>query len=143
MPSWPFTHRRKRATLQHRGKASAIGFPGAPGRQLLGKVKHIRLLVFFEPPGEEGAQLARRELSPGNDERVDALAQPLVGPADGERGRDVGMRAARELDLERRDLVAAAVDQLLLAPDDLDHAGVALAREVAGARADPRRLARA
>src|SRR6185503_937994 len=51
---------------------------------------------------------------------------------------------ARELDLERRDLAAAAVDELLLAADDLDHARLALAREVAGGepavadRLDPR-----
>src|SRR5437868_15071683 len=42
------------------------------------------------------------------------------------------MRAARELDLERRHLVAAAVNEFLLATADLDDAGLALAREVAG-----------
>src|SRR5688500_8749473 len=44
------------------------------------------------------------------------------------------MRAAGELDLERRDLDAAAVDELLLAADDLDYPGIALAREVAGGK---------
>src|SRR5437660_10800007 len=41
------------------------------------------------------------------------------------------MRAARELDLERRHLVAAAVNELLLAAADLNYPGLALAREVA------------
>src|SRR5947207_15606248 len=63
---------------------------------------------------------------------MDALAETLVGAADGERRSDLRMRAAGELDLERRDLVAAAVDELLLATADLDYAGLALAREVAG-----------
>src|SRR5947207_9216694 len=63
---------------------------------------------------------------------MDALAETLVGAADGERRSDLRMRAARELDLERRHLVAAAVDELLLAAADLDYAGLALAREVAG-----------
>src|SRR3954467_6028531 len=51
------------------------------------------------------------------------------------------MRAARELDLERRHLVAATVNELLLAAADLDDAPLALAREVAGgepAVAEPR-----
>src|SRR5437660_12549835 len=42
------------------------------------------------------------------------------------------MRAARELDLERRHLVAAAVNELLLAAADLNYSGLALAREIAG-----------
>ena len=63
---------------------------------------------------------------------MDALAKARVGPADGECRGHLGVRAAGELDLQRRDLVAAAIDELLLAADDLHHAGVALAREVAG-----------
>src|SRR5947207_15800064 len=63
---------------------------------------------------------------------MDALAETLVGAADGEGRGDLRMRAAGELDLERRHLVAAAVDELLFAAADFDDAGLALAREVAG-----------
>src|SRR5436853_2384251 len=63
---------------------------------------------------------------------MDALAEALVGTADGKGRGDLRMRAASELDLERRHLVAAAVNELLLAAADLDDAGLALAREVAG-----------
>src|SRR5688500_13501035 len=63
---------------------------------------------------------------------MDALAQALVGAADGERRGDLRMGTAGELDLERRHLVAAAVDELLLASADLDHTRLALTREVTG-----------
>src|SRR2546423_866251 len=63
---------------------------------------------------------------------MDALAEALVGPADRKGRSDLRMRAAGELDLERRHLVAAAVNELLLAAADLDYPGLALAREVAG-----------
>src|SRR5438477_2580817 len=63
---------------------------------------------------------------------MDALAEALVGAADGKGRGDLRMRAARELDLERRHLAAAAVNELLLAAADLNDAGLALARKVAG-----------
>src|SRR3954471_8239356 len=67
-----------------------------------------------------------------NDERVDPLPQPRIRPSNGERRGDFGMRAAGKLDLLRRDLVAAAVDELLLASSDGHHAGIALACQIPG-----------
>src|SRR3954471_2008285 len=67
-----------------------------------------------------------------NDERVDPLPQPRIRPSNGERRGDFRMRAAGKLDLLRRDLVAAAVDELLLASSDGHHAGIALACQIPG-----------
>src|SRR3982750_1510026 len=131
MPSCLSLRRRQLAALEHRGKASAVGLAGAARGQLGSEVKHIRLLVFLQAPGEETAQLLGREAGIARQhEHVDALAQALVGAPHRKRGRYLRMRAAGEFDLERGDLVAAAVDELLLAPDDLDHARIALACEL-------------
>src|SRR5688500_20353934 len=88
------------------------------------------MLVPVQPLAQKGAQLRRPEPRVArHHQRMDALPQALVGPADRQRRRHLGMRAAGEFDLQRRDLVAAAVDELLLAPADLYHARVALARD--------------
>src|SRR3954464_8605582 len=132
MPSSACKNRRKLAAPEYRGKGSAIGLAGMPGGQLGREVKHIRLLVFLEALGEEGAEF--RGCQPGGarqDENVDALAEPRIRPPDGQRSRHFRVRAAGTLHLERRRLVAPSVNDLLLATDDLDHAGVALARKIA------------
>src|SRR3954452_17046123 len=120
MPSCLSFRRRQLAALEHRGKASAVSLARATRGQLGSEVKHIRLLVFLQAPREEGAQLLGREAGVARQhEHVYALAEALVGPPHRERGGHLRMRAAGEFDLERRDFVAAAVDELLLAPDDL------------------------
>jgi hypothetical protein len=70
---------------------------------------------------------------PGRGTTSTWIRSPSIGGASGHRGRDVRMRGEDLLELERRDLVAAARDQLLRSPGQLDHSVFAHARHVAGA----------
>ena len=59
------------------------------------------------------------------------LAQPFVGHAGAQRRRHIGMLGQQMVDLERRDLDAAARDDVLGAADELDQAMRIHPREVA------------
>ncbi len=68
-----------------------------------------------------------------DDDGADGLAEAGVGHAGAERRRHVRVGGEQRVDLGRRDLVAAARDDVLEAADDLDPAVGAHAGEVAGA----------
>ncbi|TFB01286.1 hypothetical protein CCMA1212_006777 [Trichoderma ghanense] len=64
----------------------------------------------------------RRPARPRDDEGGDGLAQPLVGDAGDGHLLDAGQLEEAVLDLERVDVLAAADDEVLDAPRDLDEA---------------------
>ena len=84
---------------------------------------------------EEGAQIRLVESAAvwQMDDRDRHFAEPLVGRAEHRRFGDVGAGVAGRLDLGRRDILAAADDDVLLAVDDEQIAVLVEIADVAGA----------
>ena len=74
-----------------------------------------------------------------DDHHLKGFAEPFVRQAEGERRGDAFMTEENVFDLQGRDLVAAARDNVLRAADEFDAAVIAQAREIAGAKIDRRR----
>ena len=107
--------------LRHR---AAVGLAGRAARQRVADVEDLRHFVAFGARQQPVAQSGRieRGARARHHDGVDDLAQPLVGHAGAQRRRDVGMLGQQIVDLERRDLDAAARDDVLGAADERDEA---------------------
>ena len=68
-----------------------------------------------------------------NDAGADPFAEPLVRRCDDGKLADPGVAEQPVLDLRRGDVLAAADDELLAAPGDLEEPGLVDPRHVAGA----------
>src|SRR5262249_40604064 len=90
-------------------------------------VRHPAAAVLHEIP------LGRGGARPEHDQRLDRLAPLLVGDADHRDLRDRGMLEQAVLDLDRRHVLAARDDDVLLAIADAD-VGAVLVATVAGVK---------
>src|SRR5262249_48988679 len=113
---------------------SPVGLSRGAQGELVPDVDAVRNPVALNPHGSPGAKGLGAEIGAGlaHDHHMDRLAQPLIGDAGAQSRRDLRMLAEEILDLHGRDLVAAARDDLLEAPDDLDPPVRAEPRQVSG-----------
>src|SRR5690242_21736879 len=122
-------------TLRGDGRdGGAVGFSGLAEGQRLAQVDPVGKLVVLDPvrrPGADRLRVGRRTRARHHD-RVNAFAQPHIRHARAQHRRDVGMGGEHALDFERRDLVAAARDDVLGPADKLDAAIGTDAGKIAG-----------
>ncbi len=113
-----------------------VDLAGAEARQrLVEKMMRSGILNFASLPSRKARSSSSASCSPffSMDDRDRHFAEPLVGRAEHRRFGDRGAGVAFRLDLGRRDILAAADDDVLLAVDDEQIAVLVEIADVAGA----------
>src|SRR5438105_3444603 len=120
---------------QRRAELAAAHLAGRPERQCRGDPDLDGALVARQPFGAHPGELAGErvgEVAAHGDERDRDLAQPRMGRTDDRRGGDRRVVEEDPLHLLGVELLAAAVDDVVLAPGEVEEAGVVDPAEVAG-----------
>jgi hypothetical protein len=121
---------------QRGGKLAAFDFAGRPCRDFRHNVDQIRDLERRQPVTDEIPQTVHADFGiPAQHHRgSDVLAKSLVGDAEGARFDHLGMAPQHLLDLRRRHLLSAAIDDVLDATNDEKIPVAIEVSEVAGAK---------
>src|SRR3954453_20566757 len=94
-------------------------------------LRHLEVRHALARMGEDGLDVEALAVV-GHDHDPDLLAHHVVGDADRDNLADAGRAGQRALDLDRVDVLAAAVDHVLLAIDDVEQPVLVDPAEVAG-----------
>src|SRR5712692_2971837 len=114
---------------------AALDLPHRTLRNLVDEVDPARPLERRQrgrAPAEVGHLLVRQRRVTANDERRDHLTPTLVGQAGDDDVGDPGTEREHRLDLERVDVLPAADDHVVGAPDDVEITVLVAVAEVAG-----------
>src|SRR5262249_5588628 len=118
-----------------------IDLAGAAGRKLAAKMVDVRPFEPLDSSRDPFAQdlLINVRTGPRHNQRMDALAQDRVGDAGGKRSRHRRMLNQDAIEFERRNLGAAATDNVFDAAGKLDTTILTYPRKVPGAKESVRK----
>src|SRR5690606_31139225 len=113
-------------------QGATLYFLGLGARDDADRLRVARQHEGGHAASQEPAHLFRPEPRPGDDDRLDLLSEDRIGDADHGGVLYLGMVQQGRLDLERRDVLAAASDDLLHPAAEIEIAVLVHAARIPG-----------